>query len=194
MKASEAFLFARPERQHHRAQTLRPLLFVTSLAATVPSCRFPVNSAIGITLRTVVLTSTLVRYLWASPATVLGLLVSLPLFAFGAKGACRSGVLEVTLEFPRANHATHLLPFVAVTLGHVVIAASAAHQERLRAHERIHVAQYEKWGPVFLVAYPAESLIQFLRGRRPYFDNRFEVQARELSEAKTEPPGQRWTL
>jgi hypothetical protein len=44
------------------------------------------------------------------------------------------------------------------------VATSDAQQDRLRVHERAHVAQYEAWGALFLLAYPAECLIQLLRG------------------------------
>jgi len=64
----------------------------------------------------------------------------------------------------------------------VVIAATPGDQDRLRAHERVHVRQYERWGALLLLAYPAESFWQLLLGRRPYLDNRFEVQARASSE------------
>ena len=36
------------------------------------------------------------------------------------------------------------------------------------------MAQYERWGPLFLLAYPAASAWAWLRGRRPYRDNAFE--------------------
>ena len=72
------------------------------------------------------------------------------------------------------------LPFRAIVFGHVILAVSAEELLRLGPHERVHVAQYERWGPVFLLAYPASSLWQWLRGRHPYRDNAFEVQARRL--------------
>ncbi len=71
------------------------------------------------------------------------------------------------------------LPITAITFGHVVLAVTHAHQDRLRVHERAHVAQYETWGALFFVAYPLSSLHQALIGRRPYFDNWFEVKARD---------------
>jgi hypothetical protein len=52
----------------------------------------------------------------------------------------------------------------------------------------VHVAQFERWGLLFLLAYPGESLLQLLRGRRPYLDNRFEVEARRLSLQKATRP------
>jgi hypothetical protein len=120
---------------------------------------------------------------------LLGLALTAFSLLFGAAPKLRAGVLEVTLEPRRRprDQVDLVLPFVAVTLGHVVIARSTADQRRLRAHESIHVAQYERWGPLFLVAYPAESMLQFLLGRRPYLDNRFEVQARRLSTPQSRP-------
>jgi hypothetical protein len=56
-----------------------------------------------------------------------------------------------------------------------------AEQEHHRLHEQVHVEQYERWGALFLLAYPAESLLQLSLGRRAYWDNRFEVQARSLA-------------
>lgn len=46
-----------------------------------------------------------------------------------------------------------------------------------RAHERIHVRQYERWGPFFIPAYFLAGLVAILRGGHGYRDNRFERQA-----------------
>jgi hypothetical protein len=43
------------------------------------------------------------------------------------------------------------------------------------------VRQYERWGLLFYPAYGLSSLWQLLRGRRPYWDNVFEVEARRRS-------------
>ena len=125
----------------------------------------------------------LLKYLWAAPASLLGLILAAAARLFGAATRLHTGVLEVTLapQHKTVGQRSHVLPFVAITLGHVVIARTTTDQERLRPHERIHVAQYERWGPVFLLAYPAESALQVLLGRRPYMDNRFERQAHRLS-------------
>jgi hypothetical protein len=127
----------------------------------------------------------LLRYIWAAPASAVGLLLASPALLVGAANiACNSGALEVTLRTRRlrAPHGPRWLPFAAITFGHVVIAVGSEEQRLLRAHERVHVAQYERLGPLFLLAYPAESLLQLMRGRRPYLDNRFELEARRLSE------------
>ncbi len=49
--------------------------------------------------------------------------------------------------------------------------------DRTRAHERVHVRQYERWGPLFLPAYLAASLCAVARGRHAYFGNCFEREA-----------------
>ena len=126
------------------------------------------------------LPTTAFKYIWASPASALGVCAACFAGLVGAKVKRVSGVLEVSLA-PRSaalNNAVACLPFAAITLGHIVIARSAQQQDALRQHERVHVAQYELWGPLFLLAYPLESLYQLLRGRRPYLDNRFEMAAR----------------
>jgi hypothetical protein len=66
----------------------------------------------------------------------------------------------------------------ALTLGHVVLGRNAQVLELTRAHERIHVRQYECWGPFFVPAYCLASAYAFARHRHPYFDNRFELEAR----------------
>lgn len=120
------------------------------------------------------------RYLWVFPASAIGTGLAVLALILGARACLHTGVLEVSLR-PRALWLGRLLsrlPFSAITFGHVVLARSESEQDRLRRHERVHVAQYERWGALFLLAYPAESLIQLALGRHPYRDNRFEVSAR----------------
>ncbi len=71
----------------------------------------------------------------------------------------------------------------------MVLGSSADLLKALRAHERVHVRQYERWGLMFVPAYLADSLWQALRGRHPYRDNRFErpAFAVEASEARPLP-------
>jgi hypothetical protein len=47
----------------------------------------------------------------------------------------------------------------------------------VRRHERVHVAQYERLGPLFFIAYGASSLGAWCRNGCPYRDNRFEQEA-----------------
>lgn len=118
----------------------------------------------------------LLRLVWASPCSLLGLLLALlPLLA-GGRVRRREGALEFVCG-GRGTGLLSRLPFAAITFGHVIIGVSAASLDRFGAHERVHVAQYERWGPLFLLLYPLSSLSQWLRGRHPYWDNAFEVQA-----------------
>ena len=124
--------------------------------------------------------TTAFKYIWASPASAVGVCAACIVSLVGAEIKCVSGVLEISLA-PRSavlQSAVAFLPFAAITLGHIVVARNAQQQAALRAHERVHVAQYELWGPMFLVAYPLESMFQLLRGRKPYLENRFEIAAR----------------
>jgi len=65
----------------------------------------------------------------------------------------------------------------AMTLGHVVLGRDLELLELTRTHERVHVRQAERWGPLFIPAYLLASLIALLRGRQAYMDNVFEREA-----------------
>lgn len=116
---------------------------------------------------------------WALPCSLLGMAFGLLVLALG--GTCRREARS--LEFVRFAEAApagtlwQRLPFVAITLGHVVIAVNQPAMQRLRQHEQVHVRQYERWGVLFFVAYPLASLWAALRGQCPYRHNRFEVEA-----------------
>jgi hypothetical protein len=126
----------------------------------------------------------LLAIVWASPWTVLGLLAGLLALATG--GAiqrtgkvieCYGGVLHWLLsKAPIVGGAS------AMTLGHVVIGRTHHDIERTRAHEAVHVAQYERWGLLFIPAYFACSAWQWLRGRHPYLDNPFEREAYDTAD------------
>ncbi len=124
------------------------------------------------------------RYAWSAPCTAVGLFVSLLALPWGARPSIVNGVIEVFLSPGRGRLGAALpsIPFIAITFGHVIVGCSRGDLLRARTHELIHVRQYERWGPLFFLAYPASSLIQYLRGKRPYLDNHFEMQARMLAE------------
>ena len=125
-------------------------------------------------------------YLWTAPCTVLGLAVAVTLSLFlGARCQMIDGVVEIC-PARRTGVAARLLrraPFAAITFGHVVLGRSLHELALLRAHEHAHVRQYERWGLLFLAAYPLASAWQLLAGRRPYRDNPFEVEARIVAAA-----------
>jgi hypothetical protein len=117
------------------------------------------------------------KHLWPSPLSLLGITVA---------AICRAPLIrrDHTLEacgglLPR------LLPHiglgmrpVAITLGHVILAVDQATLDQWRSHERVHVAQAERWGPLFPVAYAMASAIARSNGGDPYRDNVFEREAR----------------
>jgi hypothetical protein len=124
------------------------------------------------------------KLIWALPCSLIGLtLAAVPLLAGGRAVWC-AGALEVTYRhrFAECGWLTRALPFRGIVFGHVILAVTREELERIGPHERIHVQQYERWGPFFLFAYAASSLWQLLRGRSPYWHNHFEVQARLDSE------------
>jgi hypothetical protein len=117
--------------------------------------------------------------LWASPCSLLGLALGLPILLAGGSARRRGRTVEIASSYAdcRSDSPLRRLPFAAITFGHVILGTSHAELARLRPHERVHVRQYERWGPLFLLAYPAASLAALLRGRCPYRENRFEVEA-----------------
>jgi hypothetical protein len=71
----------------------------------------------------------------------------------------------------------HPFCFGAITLGHVILATCHHELTALRAHEHVHVRQYERWGIFFLPAYAVSSLWEVAHGRDGYTGNFFERQA-----------------
>jgi hypothetical protein len=120
----------------------------------------------------------LARVAWALPNSAIGFVAGMPLLLLGARLRVLGGVLEIAALSggPRGRW-----PFSAITLGHVILGSHPAELDRLRAHERVHVRQSERWGPLYLPAYVLAGAWQWLRGRRAYWDNPFEVEARRVS-------------
>jgi hypothetical protein len=123
----------------------------------------------------------LIQVLWALPCSVIGLGLAALVLAAGGRAKLSAGALEVTY---RRSHAqcgslARVLPFRGIVFGHVIMAVTDAELVAIGPHERVHVQQYELWGPLFFLAYGASSLWQLAQGHNPYWDNHFEVQARE---------------
>lgn len=123
---------------------------------------------------------------WALPTTLIGLFLLAVGLATGGRASRVRGVLEGHGGWLR--WALSRLPVghggaAAVTLGHVVLGLDPAALAATRTHERAHVAQCERWGPLFLPAYAIASLWALARGADAYRDNRFERGARAAEDS-----------
>ena len=123
-------------------------------------------------------------YLWSLPTTAIGLCIGMPALVSGGRMQWVDGVLEI-----HGGFVTHFLSewtlleggASAMTLGHVVLGRDPACLNWSREHERVHVRQCERWGPLFLPAYGIASLVVKLRGGDAYRDNPFEREAYAIS-------------
>ena len=118
--------------------------------------------------------------MWVAPVTLFGLLLALIAYWLGASVKRRFGVLEVA-----GNTRTPLLRaisnhFDAITIGHVILGRNHGTLTHWRSHEHVHVRQYERWGILFPLLYMLASFKALLTGKRFYWDNVFEVEARRF--------------
>lgn len=121
--------------------------------------------------------------LWASPYTLLGLLLGTIGLCTGGRVRRRGRVIEfyeggtkwLITRLPSGQFV------LAVTLGHVILGQTEASLDISREHEMVHVRQYERWGPLMGPAYLLSSLVLWIAGRRPYRDNPFEREAYDVA-------------
>jgi hypothetical protein len=119
---------------------------------------------------------------WASPYTVVGLLIGSIGLLFGG----RVRIMGRAIEFYDGGTKwfIHRLPngqfTLALTLGHVILGQTDASLDVSRKHEAVHIAQYERWGPLMLPAYFLSSCFVYLAGKRFYRDNPFEREAYDM--------------
>ncbi len=102
---------------------------------------------------------------------------AVPAMLFGARARRVAGTLEVG-GGALCRCVARWGGFHAITLGHVILGRHGHDLARLRCHEQVHVRQYERFGGLMLLLYPLAGAWALLRGRRAYWDNRFERQAR----------------
>ena len=126
------------------------------------------------------------RYVWAFPATLVGVMFSVIALGAGATVHFVGGTMEVSGG--SVSRLIGLMPvrlrFTAITLGHVIVGIDHEALGRARFHEQVHVQQYERWGVLFFALYILSSVVQLVRGRHPYFDNCFEREAHERDAAR----------
>ena len=113
----------------------------------------------------------LFAYLWASPATLLGL-IFLPIgWVSGGTVMIVDGVVEICGGLITRFLQRGMLVIGsagAMTLGHVVLGQDERCLISSRLHERVHVAQYERWGPLMLPLYLLFSVMAHLQGGHAY--------------------------
>lgn len=120
----------------------------------------------------------LLAYLWASPYTLLGLVIGVLGLATRAKARVRGPVVQF-----HSGGVQWLIRRLlgrniqAITLGHTVLGQSESSLDISHEHELVHVRQYERWGPLMGPAYVLCSLLLWFRGGRAYRDNPFEREA-----------------
>jgi len=119
-------------------------------------------------------------YLWASPYTLLGLLIGLLGLCTGGHARVRRPVVQFyggAVKWLVRNVLPNGQYVLGFTLGHVVLGQAGAGLDISYDHELVHVRQFERWGPLMGPAYLLCSLVLWLQGRRPYRDNPFEREA-----------------
>ena len=126
--------------------------------------------------------SLLVRYTWALPNTLIGLVFAATAILPRGRMQIVDGVVEAhgpVIAAILRHCVTIPSGACAITFGHVVLARDSWSLDATRAHERVHVRQYEIWGPAFIPAYLIAGLWALMNGTGGYTGNYFERQANE---------------
>jgi hypothetical protein len=122
-------------------------------------------------------------FIWSLPLGALGVLGAL-LFRLLGWGQLRlsDGALEIIARGPLArwmanNH------WAAFTLGWTIIywQEEFANHPSIRRHEREHIRQFLRFGPLMAVLYPLAGLLAAVGGGHFYRDNPFEKAARDAA-------------
>ena len=120
------------------------------------------------------------KYFWVLPISCIGILLIPFVIASGGTVSRVSGAIEIEGGF--LSRLFLWLRLEALTVGHIILGPCRESLTRCRAHEHIHVSQYERWGALFPFLYLASSVIVFVRGQDPYRKNVFEREAFEASQ------------
>jgi hypothetical protein len=128
----------------------------------------------------------IIVFIWASPYTLIGLLLGGIGLCTGGRGRIRGHVVECYGGAVKwlVIHLPHGQFTLAFTLGHTILGQSDASLDIARDHEMVHVRQFERWGLFMGPAYLLSSLVLWIAGRRPYRDNPFEREAYNKGDSK----------
>ncbi len=126
---------------------------------------------------------TIFGIIWASPLTMFGLLLALPVILLrGQMQLVRGQSIALLVRGRAADYMLDRHPFGAMSamaLGHVILAAHDGLSSRVLTHELEHVRQAAHWGIFFPIVYLGSSAWAVLRGRNAYWHNHFEIAARK---------------
>ncbi len=129
----------------------------------------------------------ILKIIWTSPNSLIGLVVGVLGLCFGGKAQLRQGCIEFYGGL--VNLILSNIPIggstAAMTLGHTILGQNQYDLDRCREHEQVHVRQYERWGPFFLFAYLGWSAVLWMQKKDSYFDNPFEVEAYTIADPRT---------
>lgn len=120
-----------------------------------------------------------IRYCGAFPVSCIGIVLLPFVVLSGGAVAIAAGVIEA--EGAIASFLLSRLHIDAIAIGHVVFGRNRDSLIRCRNHDRVHVRQCERWGPLFPVLYLLSSAAALVHGLHPYRDNRFEQEAFHVS-------------
>ena len=120
------------------------------------------------------------RYIWTAPNSLIGLLFLPVVFLTDGGAQLVDGVLE--LHGPVISWVLRrCVPMpggaLAITFGHVVLGCDPDALALTRSHERVHVRQYERWGPAFIPAYLIAAVWGLVTRAGAYHGNFFEREA-----------------
>lgn len=121
----------------------------------------------------------LLRYLWPSPYSLIGLCWGGLAVLLGDRARIRDGTIGFHGRFIRLllNCTPLGRKTAALTIGHVIFARNHDLLEFTHPHEMVHVRQFERWGIAMAPAYLIASARVWFRGGDPYRENPFEVEA-----------------
>ena len=110
----------------------------------------------------------LLTMIWASPYTLIGLFFGVIGLTTGGGARIRGHVVEFYGGGVKwlLQHCPDGQFMLAITLGHAVLGQTDASLDIPRAHELVHVRQYERWGPFMGPAYLICALVLWLYGRQ----------------------------
>lgn len=135
--------------------------------------------------------TTVLAALWVLPLSLCALPLA-PLLLWRGRMRWHDGAFECHgpavawfLRGPWFRALTGGAGYAAATIGHVILARDPAALSVCATHERAHIRQAERWGPLFPIAYIGWGVLAAIRHHSlaaGYWENPFEVEARRAED------------